>query len=1030
MSGSGKPHKLPRKWQVLGSTQRLKFVRPVATKTRRGVDYKMVEISRADGNQPLIHPPPIGDLPSHDPRDPMDPRNHIDVADLVGIHGPLPKRPKDSGSTQADFMDAWLALRESFLERLIELEGPREKRNCADCRAEWSPWRCIECVGSPSLCTDCCRRRHAASYLHPIEKWIAQEADEANVRFFSDTDGNDNSDDGEAADPIQQGPIESEEGYYAPSSLYDVGIRVFLGHFGQSCPLVAMYGGTQPYLRECCRELLSALRRLSNPAFPQAVPDRYRELLRVSRQWRNLKYRKWNGFGHERGPVGPGELALGCVACPMPGVNLKAGWEQDPDRWKFMQTFVMDGNFSAEHLKMRCPADDVAIGDGHGFMVTDAPYKNHLPGHIGTTRAVTLIVPSIKPMPTAMTWKLQALAQLPVGDMVASSLMRWWISRRGNGIQTFLIMYDIACQYSKKVLARFAQGAHLSWPEAADIFWGIGLFHIHGHQRDCLPKYSPSFIPGAGQVDGEIIETLWAPLNRISGSTRAMATSHRKEVIDDHMNDANWRKTIGMVKMLSRRFIQAEKQQELCQELLQELEESSDAELLAKWKELEMRARMERGRDLSVMESYEVTQEKAPGKKQMQLLLEQEEGKQKDSPGSTSWLAEGILIQEQQLAVSALARKLKKHALLADRLQLVEKRNKLKRAVDRFSSKAAGYWKQEDDEEADDEAARHPGAYAGEEWEDLEEEPDLGEDRIVMDEPEDEILPESISLLLPSTLGKVRLEELGKVEMGRRELRLREGQANDALHRLRMALGMKSVLFRTKVRLANSQRTKTRAYKDVSGVTKVITECARLYTLARTGMTRVLMGDAEAAKMEKQFKDYHKAMGRDSSQQKGVGSSGQPSQPNSSAQVEAKQVFREWLKTLPPQLQRYRPLTKEDLKTTTHLLDHTERKSRHKELSWIWAVDVGGDTESSEWLTELHRVNWLREKAKCDRWREQLVLVGEEMQQTARSFEFKARQWKMRCHGSSGHQAYARRQAALWLSLAADARAAYTKLAT
>lgn len=116
-----------------------------------------------------------------------------------------------------------------------------------------------------------------------------------------------------------------------------------------------------------------------------------------------------------------------------------------------------------------------------------------------------------------------------------------------NGLRAFLIMYDIACQYSKKVCARFDQGApHLSWPEAADIYWGIGLFHIHGHQRDCLPKYSPAFIPGAGQVDGEIIETLWAPLNRISGSTRAMATSHRKEVIDDHMNDANWRKTIGM----------------------------------------------------------------------------------------------------------------------------------------------------------------------------------------------------------------------------------------------------------------------------------------------------------------------------------------------------------------------------------------------------------------------------------------------------------------------------------------------------
>ena len=47
-------------------------------------------------------------------------------------------------------------------------------------------------------------------------------------------------------------------------------------------------------------------------------------------------------------------------------------------RWKYMQTFVIDGNFSAEHLKMRQPANDISIADGHGFMVTDGPYKQHL----------------------------------------------------------------------------------------------------------------------------------------------------------------------------------------------------------------------------------------------------------------------------------------------------------------------------------------------------------------------------------------------------------------------------------------------------------------------------------------------------------------------------------------------------------------------------------------------------------------------------------------------------------------------------
>lgn len=38
----------------------------------------------------------------------------------------------------------------------------------------------------------------------------------------------------------------------------------------------------------------------------------------------------------------------------------------------------MDGHFSAEHLKMRNPEDDVWLTDGDGFMMQDGPYKSHL----------------------------------------------------------------------------------------------------------------------------------------------------------------------------------------------------------------------------------------------------------------------------------------------------------------------------------------------------------------------------------------------------------------------------------------------------------------------------------------------------------------------------------------------------------------------------------------------------------------------------------------------------------------------------
>lgn len=38
----------------------------------------------------------------------------------------------------------------------------------------------------------------------------------------------------------------------------------------------------------------------------------------------------------------------------------------------------MDGNFSAEHMAMRRPQDDIALTDGAGYMVAPGPYKTHL----------------------------------------------------------------------------------------------------------------------------------------------------------------------------------------------------------------------------------------------------------------------------------------------------------------------------------------------------------------------------------------------------------------------------------------------------------------------------------------------------------------------------------------------------------------------------------------------------------------------------------------------------------------------------
>ncbi|KAI0742805.1 hypothetical protein C8Q80DRAFT_1238634 [Daedaleopsis nitida] len=123
------------------------------------------------------------------------------------------------------------------------------------------------------------------------------------------------------------------------------------------------------------RNYFNKLRRMTNTAFPHMSPVK---LLRVSRQWRNLKARKWNSYGYHDEEPGPGDLAVLCPACLQPGLNLPDNWQEDPQKFKYTQSVVLDGNFSAQHRQMKNPEDDVALADGHSYMVTEASYKAHL----------------------------------------------------------------------------------------------------------------------------------------------------------------------------------------------------------------------------------------------------------------------------------------------------------------------------------------------------------------------------------------------------------------------------------------------------------------------------------------------------------------------------------------------------------------------------------------------------------------------------------------------------------------------------
>jgi hypothetical protein len=114
-----------------------------------------------------------------------------------------------------------------------------------------------------------------------------------------------------------------------------------------------------------------------------------------------------------------------------------------------------------------------------------------------------------------------------------------------------ITIYDVAHQNFAK---RVSTSKYLDLPSDMVLVPAVGKWHLGAHVVECFPKYSLNFIKGVGQVDGEILETLWSTTNKVAGTTRAMGKSHWTEVLDDNIYDSNWKKWIGIGGFIFRGF--------------------------------------------------------------------------------------------------------------------------------------------------------------------------------------------------------------------------------------------------------------------------------------------------------------------------------------------------------------------------------------------------------------------------------------------------------------------------------------------
>lgn len=128
---------------------------------------------------------------------------------------------------------------------------------------------------------------------------------------------------------------------------------------------------------------------------------------------------------------------------------------------------------------------------------------------------------------------------------------------------------------------------------------------------------------------------------------------------------------------------------------------------------------------------------------------------------------------------------------------------------------------------------------------------------------EDAGRPEAQSIALPSTLGATFLKQQGLMHLAVKERQLRRGQMNECLQAIRTSIGYKSLLYRTKIRIAFSQRAKLRTYDDVHIADQLVRKHMRIYMQARQVMERLYDGsDAQEVKEKTAFLAKYKLIER------------------------------------------------------------------------------------------------------------------------------------------------------------------------
>jgi DNA-directed RNA polymerase subunit RPC12/RpoP len=110
------------------------------------------------------------------------------------------------------------------------------------------------------------------------------------------------------------------------------------------------------------------------------------------------------------------------------------------------------------------------------------------------------------------------------------------------------LTYDIYCQYIVHACERFARLPEClrCGKEFGDLKGGIPVWHGEAHCPKCRAKFQVQYQRGAGKVDGEGPERVWAKMNEIAFASKEMGAGTRHDAFDNYLDHHNHEKNVKL----------------------------------------------------------------------------------------------------------------------------------------------------------------------------------------------------------------------------------------------------------------------------------------------------------------------------------------------------------------------------------------------------------------------------------------------------------------------------------------------------